>query len=282
MDITKDYLELSKPLIDIALKEDLQNGDITTEAIVPSSMQCDAKIIAKEDGVVCGLEVTRYIFDSIEGKSIDWNAFIKDGESIQKGDTIIELTSSYQTILSGERTALNFLQRMSGVATETSKFVEKLNGTNTKLLDTRKTIPGFRYLDKYSVLKGGGTNHRFGLYDMVMLKENHIKVAGSIEKAVYEIRNKYNNKFKIEVETTNFNEVKEAIESNADIIMLDNMSISEMKKCVDFIDRRAKTEASGNININNVKDIAHTGVDFISVGAITHSVNALDISLLVQ
>ena len=282
MDITKDYLELSKPLIEIALKEDLQNGDITTEAIIPFLKKCKAKIIAKDNGILCGSEIAKYVFDSLEGNIIEWKAFKNDGDSIEKGDTIAELTSSYQAILSGERTALNFLQRMSGVATATNKFVEKLKGTNTKLLDTRKTIPGFRYLDKYAVLKGGGTNHRLGLYDMVMLKENHIMTAGSIEKAVSEIRNKYNSIYKIEVETTNFDEVKEAIEANADIIMLDNMQIDEMKKCVDFIDRRAKTEASGNVNTNNIKDIAQTGVDFISVGAITHSATALDISLLIK
>ncbi len=282
MEIKKDYLELSKKIIEIALYEDLQNGDVTTQAIISSSANCTAKIIAKENGIVCGLDVAKYVFEFLEQKNIIWNQFKTDGDDIKKGEVIAELSASYTSILSGERTALNFLQRMSGVASKTNTFVKALAGTNTKLLDTRKTLPGFRYFDKYSVLMGGGTNHRYGLYDMVMLKENHIKVAGSITKAVEVIRNKYNNKYKIEVETTNLNEVKEAITVNADIIMLDNMSIEQMKDCNNFINGRAKTEASGNVGINNIREIALTGVDFISVGAITHSVNALDISLLIQ
>lgn len=282
MDIAKDYLKLSKPIIELAIKEDLKNGDVTTKALIPSEMKCKAKITAKANGIVCGLEVAKYVFETIEAEKIEWAEYKKDGEEVKKGEIIVELISSYKTILSAERIALNFLQRMSGVATSTNKFVKKLSGTNTKLLDTRKTMPGLRYLDKYSVLMGGATNHRFGLYDMIMLKENHIKVAGSISNAVNEVRKKNKNKFKIEVETTNFKEVQEALQAKADIIMLDNMSIVKMKKCVDFVNGRAKLEASGNVNLTNIKAIANTGVDFISVGAITHSVTALDISLLIQ
>ena len=282
MEIKKDYLELSKRIIETALDEDLQSGDVTTEAIISPSLTSTAKIIAKEDGVVCGLEVAHYVFEFLEKKKVNWKEFKSDGDFVKKGELIAELSATYSSILSGERTALNFLQRMSGVASKTNKFVAKLKGTNTKLLDTRKTLPGFRYFDKYSVVMGGGSNHRYGLYDMVMLKENHIKVAGSITKAVEVIRNKYNAKYKIEVETTNLDEVKEAISVNADIIMLDNMGIEEMIICNNYINGRAKTEASGNVGIHNIREIAETGVDFISVGAITHSVNALDISLLVQ
>lgn len=281
MEIKKDYLELSKKIIETALYEDLQSGDVTTEVIISSSLECSAKIIAKEDGIVCGLDVAKFVFEFLEKRDIIWNQFRNDGDYVRNGEVIAELSASYTSILSGERTALNFLQRMSGVASKTNLFVKTLTGTNTKLLDTRKTLPGFRYLDKYSVLMGGGTNHRFGLFDMVMIKENHIKVAGSITKAVEVIRKKYNDKYKIEVETTNLDEVKEAITANADIIMLDNMSIEQMKECNNFINGRAKTEASGNVDINNIREIALTGVDFISVGAITHSVNALDISLLI-
>lgn len=282
MDIKNNYLEASLPLIKMALEEDIKDGDITTETIVPISEVSNAKIVAKADGIICGLNVFKTVFELFGKKEIEWKSNKNDGDTISKGEIIAEFSTAYQTILSGERTALNFLQRMSGVASKTNKFVEQLEGTNTKLLDTRKTLPGFRYLDKYSVLTGGGTNHRYGLYDMVMLKENHIKTAGSITKAVEQIKNKFNNEFKIEVETTNKEEVKEAIEANADIIMLDNMTIEEMKDCVNLIEGKVKTEASGNVDISTIRNIALTGVDFISVGGLTHSVNALDISLLIK
>lgn len=282
MDIKKDYLEASLPLIKMALEEDIKNGDITSGTIIPLTEVSKAKIVAKADGVICGLEVFRTVFEILHDQVISLHTKLNEGDKVKTGDLIAEFSAPYQTILSGERTALNFLQRMSGVASKTNKFVEQLEGTKTKLLDTRKTLPGFRYLDKYSVLTGGGTNHRFGLYDMVMLKENHIKAAGSITKAVNQIKEKYGSKFKIEVETTNIEEVQETIDSKADIIMLDNMTIEEMTTCVNLIDGKIKTEASGNVNLETIRNIALTGVDFISVGAITHSVNALDISLLIK
>lgn len=282
MDIKKDYLEASLPLIKMALEEDIKNGDITSGTIIPLTEVSNAKIVAKADGVICGLEVFRTVFEILHDQVISLHTKLNEGDKVKTGDLIAEFSAPYQTILSGERTALNFLQRMSGVASKTNKFVEQLEGTKTKLLDTRKTLPGFRYLDKYSVLTGGGTNHRFGLYDMVMLKENHIKAAGSITKAVNQIKEKYGSKFKIEVETTNIEEVQETIDSKADIIMLDNMTIEEMTTCVNLIDGKIKTEASGNVNLETIRNIALTGVDFISVGAITHSVNALDISLLIK
>ena len=282
MDIKKNYLEASLPLIKMALEEDIKNGDITSETIIPLLEVSNAKIVAKADGVICGLDVFRKVFEILGDQEISLTSEINDGDKVEKGDLIAEFSAPYQTILSGERTALNFLQRMSGVASKTNKFVEALEGTNTKLLDTRKTLPGFRYLDKYSVFTGGGTNHRFGLYDMVMLKENHIKAAGSITKAVNQIKEKYGSKFKIEVETTNIEEVQETIDLKADIIMLDNMTIEEMTTCVNLIDGRIKTEASGNVNLETIRNIALTGVDYVSVGAITHSVNAMDISLLIQ
>lgn len=282
MEIKKEYLNKSIPLIKMALAEDLGDGDKTTESILPIGENVKAEIIAKSSGIVCGLDVFKKVFEELSGQDIVMNSFKVDGDLVNNGDTIAELFAPYNIILSGERTALNFLQRMSGIATKTNKFVNELKGTSTKLLDTRKTIPGFRYLDKYSVKMGSGENHRFGLFDMVMLKDNHIEIAGSISMAVKQVREKYSDKYLIEVETKNLDEVKEALACNIDMIMLDNMNIKNMKECVNQINGKIKTEASGNVNINNVRQIAETGVDFISVGALTHSVEAFDISLLIR
>jgi len=282
MQIKEDYLNLSLPLIKMALDEDLKTGDITAQTILPRAKNNSAKIIAKSNGILCGLDVFKTVFEQLQEEGIAWNPKKKDGDNITGGELIAEISASFLTLLSGERTALNFLQRMSGVATKTNLFVNQLEGTKAKLLDTRKTIPGFRYLDKYSVLVGGGSNHRFGLYDMVLIKENHIVTAGSITNAVREIRNKFHDKFKIEIETTNADEVKEAVRSKVDVIMLDNMPIKLMEECVKFINGRNQTEASGNINLDNIRSVGLTGVDFISVGSITHSVEALDISLLIN
>jgi len=205
--------------------------------------------------------------------------FYKDGDFLKAGTIAAEIKGSERTLLTGERTALNFMQRLSGIATMAHVYAEKLKGTSAQLLDTRKTVPGLRMLDKYAVRKGGGENHRIGLFDMVLIKDNHIKAARSITKAVSLIRKNYGNKFKIEVETKNIDEVREALETKADIIMLDNMSIEIMKEAVKIIAGKAKTEASGNITIENIAEVASTGVDFISVGALTHSVKALDISM---
>jgi len=276
-----NYIEKSKETIRLALNEDIQSGDITTLAIVDEEKKCKGKLVAKESGIIAGLEVFEYVFKLLDDIGIEFNSNFEDGAEVKKGEIIAEFSGKMQTVLSGERTALNFLQRMSGVATSTKEYVKLLEGTKTELLDTRKTLPGFRYLDKYTVAVGGGRNHRIGLFDMVMLKENHIKAAGSITTAVEMIREKYNTDFKIEVETSNFAEIEEAIKSSVDVIMLDNMSIDEMKVAVKMIGGSAKIEASGNITLNNIRAVAETGVDYISVGAITHSVNALDISLLI-
>jgi len=276
-----NYIEKSKETIRLALNEDIQSGDITTLAIVDEEKKCKGKLVAKESGIIAGLEVFEYVFKLLDDIGIEFNSNFEDGAEVKKGEIIAEFSGKMQTVLSGERTALNFLQRMSGVATSTKEYVKLLEGTKTELLDTRKTLPGFRYLDKYTVAVGGGRNHRIGLFDMVMLKENHIKAAGSITTAVKMIREKYNTDFKIEVETSNFAEIEEAIKSSVDVIMLDNMSIDEMKVAVKMIGGSAKIEASGNITLNNIRAVAETGVDYISVGAITHSVNALDISLLI-
>jgi len=276
-----DYLERSKELIKLALEEDIQDGDVTTLAIVEEDEMCKGKLVAKQNGVIAGLEVFRYVFKLLDGNGLKFYSKYYDGAEVQRGDLIAEFSGKMRTVLSGERTALNILQRMSGVATKTRRYVEQLKDTKTELLDTRKTMPGFRYLDKYAVAIGGGTNHRIGLFDMVMLKENHIKAAGSIQKAVNVVREKYGNKYKIEVETGNLVEVMDALDSDVDIIMLDNMPIEEMQASVLMINKKVKTEASGNITLENIKSVAETGVDYISVGAITHSVNALDISLLI-
>lgn len=281
MKMANDYLERSKDTIKIALNEDIQNGDITTLAIVDGEKKCQGKLVAKESGIIAGLNVFEFVFKLLDDVGIEFNAKFEDGSEVKKGETIAEFSGKMSTVLSGERTALNFLQRMSGVATKTKQYVNQLAGTKSKLLDTRKTLPGFRYLDKYAVAAGGGKNHRIGLFDMVMLKENHIKAAGSITDAVEMIKNKYNADYKIEVETTNLSEIKEAMEAHVDVIMLDNMSIENMESAVKLIDGSAKIEASGNITIKNIRAVAETGVDYISVGAITHSVSALDISLLI-
>ncbi|NOX66318.1 MAG: carboxylating nicotinate-nucleotide diphosphorylase [Chlorobi bacterium] len=279
--MNNNYIEKSKELIKLALEEDIQSGDITTSAIVDENENCEGKLVAKESGVIAGLEVFQYVFKLLDGKGLEFHSNYYDGAEVKKGDLIAEFSGQMKTVLSGERTALNFLQRMSGVATKTRQYVEQLKNTKAELLDTRKTIPGFRYLDKYAVAVGGGTNHRIGLFDMVMLKENHIKAAGSIPKAVKIIREQYGFKYKIEVETGNLHEVVEALNNNVDIIMLDNMPIEEMQASVIMINKKAKVEASGNITAENIRVVAETGVDYISVGAITHSVSALDISLLI-
>lgn len=263
------------------MEEDIHTGDITTESIIPESSQAIATMTAKADGVISGLNVIKTVFERFQ-KDIVWTPFVKDGDHVKKGDVILRIEASYPTLLRGERLSLNIFQRMSGIATETNKYVKELSDTNTQLLDTRKTAPGLRVLDKLAVKHGGGTNHRMGLYDMVMIKDNHIKMAGSITKAVEQVRQNVPAEIKIEVETTTLAEVQEALDCKVDIIMLDNMSNETMTQAVQLIGGRAKTEASGNMNIPRLKEVAATGVDFISVGALTHTVSAMDISMNIQ
>ncbi|MBU0559384.1 MAG: carboxylating nicotinate-nucleotide diphosphorylase [Bacteroidetes bacterium] len=281
MEINDYYLSKSKPLIEMAVREDVGSGDITTDSLIGKEVTCSGKIIAKESGILAGIIVFNSVFNFIDGSGLKLNSELVDKAVLTKGDLIAEFSGSYRTILTGERTALNFLQRMCGVATKTNEFVKILNGTGVSLSDTRKTIPGFRYLDKYSVLIGGGVNHRFGLFDMVLIKENHIKIAGSIENAVQFVRKRHGSRFKIEIETQNIADVQEALKTKPDMILLDNMEISEMCEAVKLTNHRSKIEASGNITLENLSSIASTGVDFISVGAITHSAKSLDISLLI-
>ena len=264
-----------------ALLEDIGGGDITTNSIIPHESKVKAFLLAKEPGIIAGLNVAETVFTTLDEKIV-FTKKVNDGSRVDAKTVIAEMEGSYRAILTGERTALNFLQRMSGIATQTAKFVEAVSGTKTKILDTRKTAPGLRLLDKYAVKCGGGTNHRIGLYDLVMIKDNHIKVAGSITKAVDQVLKTLPKGIKIEVETSNLDEVKEALQTKADIIMLDNMSTEMMKEAVDIINGKMLVEASGNMSIERIKETAQTGVDFISVGALTHSVKALDIGQYIK
>lgn len=275
------YDNLINKLIDLALEEDIHTGDITTESIIPESSQAIATMTAKADGVISGLDVIKRVFEHFQSNII-WTPYVNDGDAVKKGDVILKIEASYPTLLRAERLSLNIFQRMSGIATETAKYVKELSSTHTQLLDTRKTAPGLRVLDKLAVKHGGGTNHRMGLYDMVMIKDNHIKMAGSITKAVEQVRQHVPAEIKIEVETTTLDEVREALASNVDIIMLDNMSNETMTEAVNIIAGKAKTEASGNMSIPRLREVAATGVDYISVGALTHTVAAMDISMNIQ
>jgi nicotinate-nucleotide pyrophosphorylase (carboxylating) len=265
-------------LVDAALKEDMPRGDITSENIIPPKSKSRAIILAKEDGVLAGIHVAERVFKKIDA-SISFEIHQKDGAGIKRGDQLAVLKGPSVSLLKGERTALNFLQRMSGIATETNKFAQVLKNTKTKVLDTRKTTPGLRNLEKYAVKMGGGENHRLDLSEMVMIKDNHIKIVGSISEAVLLARKKIEPGTKIEVEATSLKEVKEAVEYGADIIMLDNMPPNKMKEAVDWVRGRVPIEVSGNVTLSKAKKIAQIGVDFISVGALTHSYKSLDISM---
>ena len=273
-----NYDSLIERLLDLAIEEDISTGDISTEAIIPVHSQAVAEMKAKADGVISGLKVIKRVYERFE-KDIRWEPLVEDGTAVKKGDIILRIGCSYRTLLLGERLSLNILQRMSGIATATAAFVKELEGAHTQLLDTRKTAPGMRVLDKMAVHDGGGMNHRMGLYDMIMLKDNHIKIAGGIPNAVKAARKNLPLSIKLEVETTNLAEVQQAIDCGADIIMLDNMCNEAMAEAVKLIAGRAKTEASGNMDIPRMKSVAATGVDYISVGALTHSVKAMDISM---
>jgi nicotinate-nucleotide pyrophosphorylase (carboxylating) len=278
------YENLIKKLIDLGIEEDINTGDVTTDSIIPATMNAVATMTAKQEGVISGLEIVKMVYDYFQ-KDVVFTAYFNDGDSVKKGDVILKIEATYPTLLRGERLSLNIFQRMCGIATETARYVKELVGTSTELLDTRKTAPGLRVLDKMAVKHGGGTNHRMGLYDMAMIKDNHIKMAGGITKAVEQVRANITPDIKIEVETTNLDEVREAIAANADIIMLDNMDNATMTEAVAIIkaaDKGIKTEASGNMNIPRLKEVAATGVDFISVGALTHTVKAMDISMNIQ
>ncbi len=270
-----------KNIIENALNEDIGKGDITTSAIITKTKNGLAEFLVKQNGIAAGLDVIEILYNIFDPE-LKFKKNKNDGAKILTGQVIATVEGNIGSILTTERTALNLLQRMSGIATFANEFAGKIKHTKAKILDTRKTAPGLRYIDKLAVKIGGCENHRLGLYDMFLIKDNHIVAAGSITKAVdacKKFRKTKGNNFKIEVETTNLDQVAETIKCNVDFIMLDNFNITEMEKAVKLIDGKCKIEASGGIDLNNVKQIAETGVDFISVGAITHSVKALDISL---
>lgn len=271
-----NYLIVDK-IINDALKEDIPYGDITASSIVTNGSKAKASLIAKEDGIICGLPVFERVF-TILG-DVTFKSFINEGSSVTKGDIIGELYGDALNILMGERVALNLLQKMSGIATLTNKYVKKLEGLNTKLLDTRKTTANLRILEKYAVKIGGGHNHRFSLSDGILIKDNHIGYAGSIKNAIKLAKENSSFVRKIEVETEYKEQILEAIEADADIIMLDNMTPNQVKEMVKLIAGRAITECSGNITLDTIRSYALSGVDFISSGELTHSVKAFDISL---
>ena len=278
------YENLINKLLDLGFEEDINTGDVTTESIIPESMNAVATMTAKQDGVISGLEIVKMVYERLQDNVV-FTPYFNDGDFVSKGEVILKIEATYPTLLKGERLSLNIFQRMSGIATETARYVKELKGTATQLLDTRKTAPGMRVLDKLAVKHGGGTNHRMGLYDMAMIKDNHIKMAGGIAKAVEQVRSTIDPSIRIEVETTNLDEVRQAIEAGADIIMLDNMSNEAMTEAVALIktaDKGIKTEASGNMSIPRLIEVAATGVDYISVGALTHTVRAMDISMNIQ
>lgn len=268
-------------LIDQALREDIGLGDITTENLISPDLSGTAVIVAKEPLTICGFDVARRVFQRLDPQ-IGYTPCFADGENVATGQTVLELEGSLIALLMGERTALNFMQRLSGIATLTRSYVELIKDTKVRLVDTRKTTPGLRALEKYAVRAGGGANHRTGLYDGVLIKDNHIAACGGIEKAVTRIRSKISHLIKIEVETTTLEEVREALAAGADVIMLDNMDVSRIQKAVAVIDGRALVEVSGGITLKNLVQLAGTGVDLISIGALTHSARAMDLSMRIN
>lgn len=266
-------------IIKTALLEDVNYIDVAADNLLPDNHMSTAKFLAKADGILCGVGVALRVFELLG--EFNMKKYKNDGDTLKKGDIIAEISGPTRLLLKGERTSLNLIQHMSGIATMTNEAVLLLKGTNATVADTRKTLPGLRALQKYAVTCGGGKNHRFNLSDAAMLKDNHIDACGSITKAVSTLRKKIGHTVKIEVETRNLDEVKEALDTGCEIIMLDNMDCATMKKAVEMTNGKALLEASGNITAETIRAVAETGVDIISIGAITHSVKAFDISLKV-
>lgn len=265
-------------IISIALKEDMPDGDVTTDNVVPPDSVSRAVFLAKQAGILAGLPVAARVFETLD-PDVQFTANFADGASLSPGSRLATVQGGSAALLKGERTALNFLQRLSGIATMTRRFVRELEGTSAKLLDTRKTTPGLRILEKYAVKMGGGQNHRLNLSDMVMLKDNHIQLVGSISEAVTRARRNVPPHIKIEVETSNLEQVQEAVASGVDMIMLDNMTLESMQGVVGWVKGRVPLEVSGNVSLDNIRQIADLGVDYISVGSLTHSYRSLDISM---
>lgn len=268
-------------LIDLALAEDIGAGDVTTEHLVAADAMGQGAIVAKEDLIICGLDVARRVFQRIDA-GVAFHTNFQDGDRVKQGQTVVNLSGRLSALLTGERTALNFLQRLSGIATHVQTYVAMLEGKNVTLLDTRKTTPGWRELEKYAVRTGGGTNHRMGLYDAVLIKDNHITAAGGISHAVQRIKASVGDAMTIEVETTTMDEVREALDASADIIMLDNMDPDQIRAAVNLVNGRSKLEVSGGVTRKHLTELADTGVDYISSGALTHSARAVDLSMRIS
>jgi nicotinate-nucleotide pyrophosphorylase (carboxylating) len=275
--LIKENILIDK-IVEQALLEDIGTGDITSESIVPYDLKAKGIIKTSEEGVVAGLDIIYLVFKKLDPE-ICFQSKIKDGKNILPGEVLAKISGSARTILKGERVALNFLQRMSGIATITSKFCQQVKDFPVRIVDTRKTTPGLRILEKYAVRMGGGYNHRFGLYDAVLIKDNHIVVAGGIKSAVNSVQKQISHTVKIEVEVENLSQLQEALKVQVDIIMLDNMDLETMKEAVKIVKGKTLIEASGEITLEKARKIAQIGVDLISVGALTHSVKSLDISM---
>ncbi|OEU45654.1 MAG: nicotinate-nucleotide diphosphorylase (carboxylating) [Desulfobacterales bacterium S7086C20] len=269
---------VNERLIRLALEEDIGPGDVTTEGLVEPDLEARAVIVAKEPLVLAGLELAQEVFTTLDPATSFVTPF-KDGDMVKRGDIVLEASGKLRVFLTGERTALNFFQRLSGIATYTRQFVEKTKGFSVRVTDTRKTTPGWRRLEKYAVKVGGADNHRFGLYDGILIKDNHITACGSISEAVKRARKTKGHLLCIEVEVTNLEEVKEALKNSVDIIMLDNMNLTGINKAVTLIDHRVLVEVSGGVSLESVAQLAATGVDIISIGALTHSARAVDMSM---
>lgn len=272
---------ITDEIIERALREDINYVDAATDYLLDDDDVSTARFVAKASGILCGIDIAVRVFEMLD-KDIQVQINIKDGGKVEKGDVIAVVTGKTKSILKAERTSLNILQHMSGIATETAKYAECCKGTRAHVTETRKTLPGLRAIEKYAVTVGGGKNHRYNLSDGAMLKDNHIDAYGSITKAVEALRSKMGHMIKIEVEVRNEEELREALSCNADVIMLDNMTCEQMKKCVEIADGKAVLEASGNVTLDNMAEVAATGVDIVSVGALTHSVKAFDISLKID
>ena len=279
MEIDKDYLER---FIEIAIKEDIGDGDHTSLATIPSNLQGKVQLLVKQDGIIAGAEVAEQVFKKLD-KQIKFNLFIYDGQNVKKGDVVFTAEGDVLSLLQAERIVLNIMQRMSGIATQTRQYVDKLQGLKTRILDTRKTTPGMRFLDKYSVKIGGGENHRMGLHDMILIKDNHIDFAGSIQKALEKTKLYVKGKRKnldIEIEARTLDDINQILAiGGVKRILLDNFTISQTKEAVKIISGKVEIESSGNINLDNIRDYAMCGVDFISVGALTHQISSMDLSL---
>ncbi len=266
-------------IIKTALLEDINYLDTTTDYLIDESQQNSARFLAKSDGVLCGIDVALRVFELLQPKSFRADVYKRDGDKLKKGDIIAEIHGSTRALLKGERTALNLIQHMSGIATAANRAAEIIRGTNASIADTRKTLPGLRPLQKYAVTVGGGKNHRYNLSDAAMLKDNHVDAGGGIKNAVAKLKARLGHMTKIELEVRNLDELREALDAGVDVIMLDNMSCEMMAQAVKITDGRALLEASGGITDETLRQIAETGVDIISMGALTHSVTAFDISL---